>query len=109
MAGKLRGREPTVTPAQDREIRRMRDSGDDTIRAIVELFGFSRQTVYRSLARTNPEVAGQHEIPVPQKRRRRRPDHLPTHRYYSRALAVLVPAETLRQRIDECLIVGVVL
>ena len=71
-AGKLRGREPTVTPAQDAEIRRMRDSGDYTIREITELFGFARQTVYRSLARTNPHVAGQYEIPVPNTRRTNR-------------------------------------
>jgi len=50
--GKLRGKQPSLKPAQDREIRRMRDSGDYNIAEIAELFGISRPTVYRSLERT---------------------------------------------------------
>ena len=50
--GRLRGRQPTLKPAQDREIRRMHDSGDYAIAQIAALFNVSRPTVYRSLQRT---------------------------------------------------------
>ena len=50
--GKLRGKQPSLKPAQDREIRRMHDSGDYNIADIAGLFGISRPTVYRSLERT---------------------------------------------------------
>jgi DNA invertase Pin-like site-specific DNA recombinase len=50
--GKLRGKQPRLKPAQDREIRRMHDSGDYNVAEIAGLFGVSRPTVYRSLERT---------------------------------------------------------
>ena len=50
--GKLRGKQPSLKPAQDREIRRMHDSGDYNIAEIAALFSISRPTVYRSLERT---------------------------------------------------------
>ena len=50
--GKLRGKQPSLKPAQDREIRRMRDSGDYNVAEIAALFSISRPTVYRSLDRT---------------------------------------------------------
>jgi hypothetical protein len=50
--GKLRGKQPSLKPAQDREIRRMHDSGDYNVAEIAALFGISRPTVYRSLQRT---------------------------------------------------------
>jgi len=50
--GKLRGKQPTLRPAQDRGIRRMHDSGDYSIAEIAGLFSVSRPTVYRSLERT---------------------------------------------------------
>ena len=50
--GKLRGRQPGLSPAQDREIRRMHDSGDYNVAEIAALFSISRPTVYRSLDRT---------------------------------------------------------
>ena len=50
--GKLRGKQPSLKPAQDREIRRMHDSGDYNVTEIGELFAISRPTVYRSLERT---------------------------------------------------------
>ena len=42
----------SVKPAQNREIRRMHDSGDYNISGIAALFNGSRPTVYRSLERT---------------------------------------------------------
>jgi hypothetical protein len=50
--GKLRGKQSRLKPAQDREIRRMRDSGDYNVAEIAALFSVSRPTVYRSLDRT---------------------------------------------------------
>ena len=50
--GRLRGKQPALKPAQDREIRRMHDSGDYNIAEIAALFNVSRPTVYRSLERT---------------------------------------------------------
>ena len=46
------GKQPRLKPAQDREIRRMRDSGDCKVAEIAALFSVSRPTVYRSLDRT---------------------------------------------------------
>jgi hypothetical protein len=50
--GKLRGKQTILKPAQDREIRRMHDSGDYNVAEIAALFSISRPTVYRSLERT---------------------------------------------------------
>jgi DNA invertase Pin-like site-specific DNA recombinase len=50
--GKLRGKQPSLKPAQDREIRRMHESGDYNVAEIAALFNISRPTVYRSLDRT---------------------------------------------------------
>ena len=50
--GKLRGKQSRLKPPQDREIRRMHDSGDYTVAEIAALFSVSRPTVYRSLDRT---------------------------------------------------------
>jgi DNA invertase Pin-like site-specific DNA recombinase len=50
--GKLRGKQPTLKPAQDREIRRMHDSGDYNVAGIAGMFRVRRPTVYRSLERT---------------------------------------------------------
>ena len=50
--GQLRGKQPSLKPAQDREIRRMHDTGDYNVAEIAALFNISRPTVYRSLDRT---------------------------------------------------------
>ena len=54
--GKLKGKPPTFSPAQDREVRRMHDSGDYRIGEIAEIFSVTRPTIYRSLARTRPDL-----------------------------------------------------
>ena len=64
--GKLRGKQSRLTPAQDREIRRMHDSGDYNVAGIAALFSVSRPTVYRSLDRTTelpPLPAGTRPVP----------------------------------------------
>lgn len=50
--GKLRGKKPKLSPKQQRELRRMHDTGDYSISDLAELFAVSRPTVYRTLART---------------------------------------------------------
>jgi DNA invertase Pin-like site-specific DNA recombinase len=87
--GKLRGKQPSLKPAQDREIRRMHDSGDYSIAEIAGLFSVSRPTVYRSLERTSslpplpadtrpaPDVAKYDQLlPLRRQPRPGSPDHL---------------------------------
>ena len=64
--GRLRGKQPRLKPAQDREIDRMHDRGDYNIAEIAALFSVSRPTVYRSLERTTalpPLPAGTRPAP----------------------------------------------
>ena len=49
--GKLRGKQPKLTPKQQRELRRMRDTGEYSVSDLAELFSVSRPTVYRTLKR----------------------------------------------------------
>jgi DNA invertase Pin-like site-specific DNA recombinase len=52
--GKLRGKRPKLSDRQQRELRRMHDTGDYAISDLAELFSVSRPTVYRTLARRSP-------------------------------------------------------
>jgi DNA invertase Pin-like site-specific DNA recombinase len=49
--GKLRGKQPKLSPKQQAELRRMHATGDYTITDLTELFSVSRPTVYRTLRR----------------------------------------------------------
>jgi DNA invertase Pin-like site-specific DNA recombinase len=49
--GKLRGKQPKLSNRQQRELRRMHDTGDYSISELAELFRVSRPTVYRTLVR----------------------------------------------------------
>ena len=49
--GKLRGKQPKLSDKQQRELRRMHDTGDYSISDLAELFSVSRPTVYRTLSR----------------------------------------------------------
>lgn len=49
--GKLRGKQPKLSPKQQREVRRMHDAGDHSVGDLAELFAVSRPTIYRTLAR----------------------------------------------------------
>ena len=68
--GKLRGKQPVLKPAQDREIRRMHDSGDYNVAGIAALFSVSRPTVYRSLERTAAPVPS---VPAPAANDKKKP------------------------------------
>jgi len=49
--GKLRGKKPTLSERQQKELRRMYDTGNYSITDLADLFSVSRPTVYRTLAR----------------------------------------------------------
>lgn len=56
--GKLKGKQPKLSDKQQKELRRMHDTGDYSISDLSELFSVSRPTVYRSLARTVGQLLG---------------------------------------------------
>jgi DNA invertase Pin-like site-specific DNA recombinase len=47
--GKLKGRQPKLTPKQQRELKRMHETGEYTITDLGELFSVSRPTVCRTI------------------------------------------------------------
>ncbi len=49
--GKLRGKKPKLSDRQQQELRRMHDTGGYSIGDLGDVFGVSRPTVYRTLAR----------------------------------------------------------
>lgn len=49
--GKLRGKKPKLSDRQQKELRRMYDTGSYSISDLAELFSVSRPTVYRTLSR----------------------------------------------------------
>src|SRR5476651_1545632 len=49
--GKLRGKQPKLSTRQQRELRRMHETGDYSISDLAEVFSVSRPTVYRTLGR----------------------------------------------------------
>lgn len=49
--GKLKGRKPKLSPAQERHLVALHRAGDHSIAELVELFGIGRATVYRALDR----------------------------------------------------------
>jgi len=51
--GKLRGKKPKLSDRQQRELRRMYDTGDYSISDLAEVFSVSRPTIYRTLQRTS--------------------------------------------------------
>lgn len=55
--GKLKGKQPKLSPMQSRELRRMYDTGDYSISDLSDVFKVSRPTIYRTLAR-QPSASG---------------------------------------------------
>ena len=54
--GRLRGRQPKLSPKQQTELRRMHDSGQYSISDLAEVFSISRPTVYRTVRRSQPTL-----------------------------------------------------
>ena len=49
--GKLRGKQPKLSPKQARDLRRMYDTGEYSVSDLADIFGVSRATIYRTLER----------------------------------------------------------
>ena len=50
-AGKLRGRQPKLNPAQEEHLTQLHDAGEKTPGELAELFSVARSTVYRAIER----------------------------------------------------------
>lgn len=53
--GKLRGKQPKLSEKEQKELCRMHETGQYSIRDLAELFSVSRPTVYRTLSRNHKE------------------------------------------------------
>lgn len=53
--GKLKGKQPKLTPAQQKHLVKLHGAGEHTIAELAELFSVSRPTVYRVLERSRTE------------------------------------------------------
>ena len=62
--GKLRGKQPKLSDNQQKELRRMYDTGDYSISDLAEVFSVSRLTVYRTLNRQKPPFNDQKIAPL---------------------------------------------
>lgn len=54
--GKLRGKQPKLSDKQQRELKRMYDTGDYSISDLAELFSVSRPTIYRTINRQKSAI-----------------------------------------------------
>lgn len=61
--GKLKGRKPKLSPAQERHLVALHRAGDHSIAELVELFKVGRATVYRALDRHPVEAAADLTLP----------------------------------------------
>lgn len=61
--GKLKGRKPKLSPAQERHLVALHRAGDHSIAELVELFGIGRATVYRALDRHAKDVTADLALP----------------------------------------------
>jgi DNA invertase Pin-like site-specific DNA recombinase len=61
--GKLKGRKPKLSPAQERHLVALHRAGDHSIAELVELFGIGRATVYRALDRNPTAVSSEITLP----------------------------------------------
>ncbi|WP_307785048.1 recombinase family protein [Frigoribacterium sp. CFBP 13605] len=61
--GKLKGRKPKLSPAQERHMVAIHRAGDHTVAELVELLGVGRATVYRALERHPAAVASAVTLP----------------------------------------------
>ncbi|UFU15964.1 recombinase family protein (plasmid) [Curtobacterium sp. C1] len=61
--GKLKGRKPKLSPAQERHLVALHRAGDHSIAELVELFGIGRATVYRALDRNPTHVSSDLTLP----------------------------------------------
>lgn len=64
--GRLKGKQPSTTPAQEKAMAAMLDSGDQNAAEVASMFGVSRATVYRARERHQArEAAVNRAVAVP--------------------------------------------
>ena len=61
--GKLKGRKPKLSPAQERHLVALHRAGDHTIAELTELFSIGRATVYRALDRAGATASAELTLP----------------------------------------------
>jgi DNA invertase Pin-like site-specific DNA recombinase len=59
--GKLKGKQPKLTPRQRVHVLRLVQAGEHTIAELGELFSVSRATIYREIARARRDLT--HDVP----------------------------------------------
>ena len=57
--GRLRGKKPKLSPAQEAHLMALHNAGEHTSSEIAELFGVARSTVYRAIARSERQQQDQ--------------------------------------------------
>ncbi len=63
--GRLKGKQPKLTRAQEDHLLSLVEAGDHTIGQLVELFNVTRSTIYRSIARARARRSEAPSVPVP--------------------------------------------
>jgi DNA invertase Pin-like site-specific DNA recombinase len=61
--GKMKGRKPKLSPAQERHLAALHRAGDHTIAELAGLFSIGRATVYRAVGRHPAEVVASVTLP----------------------------------------------
>jgi len=61
--GKMKGRKPKLSPAQERHLAALHRAGDHTIAELADLFTIGRATVYRAVGRHPAEVVAPLTLP----------------------------------------------
>ncbi len=70
--GRLKGRQPSLSPAQQRELLKMYEREEHTVVELAEIFRVSRPTVYRVLTRSTASTSAPADV---RDKRRPRPRH----------------------------------
>jgi len=61
--GKMKGRKPKLSPAQERHLAALHRAGDHTVAELAELFSVGRATVYRAVGRQPAEAVVEVTLP----------------------------------------------
>ncbi|WP_231946635.1 helix-turn-helix domain-containing protein [Auraticoccus monumenti] len=60
--GRLRGKKPKLSPAQEAHLVKLHQQGTHTTTEIAELFGVARSTVYRAIGRAGASTLDSHVV-----------------------------------------------
>ncbi len=56
--GRLRGKQPKLSPMQEKHLVELYRAGEHTVSELEELFGVTRSTVYRAIRRAGGQAGG---------------------------------------------------